>query len=318
MALHTLKPERATLHGQFSREFAPILTIDSGDTVRFETLDAAWTIDPTILRGQPGRHFEPRDPVRDAGHALCGPVAIRGAEPGMTLEVEIGEIRVGTWGWTVAGGWPHSVNDRLKLAQKTDECFLEWALDPNALMGTNQHGHQVKLRPFLGVMGMPPDLPGLHSTAPPRVTGGNMDCKELSTGTTLYLPIDVPGGLFSAGDGHAVQGDGEASVTAIECPIEYADLTFRLRDDLPITTPRARTSEGWLTLGFHENLEEATFLALDAMLTLINEQYGLPRAEALALASLVVDLRITQLVNGVRGVHAVLRLNDFTLPNALK
>jgi len=153
---------------------------------------------------------------------------------------------------------------------------------------------------------MPPAEPGVHQTAPPRPTGGNIDCKELVAGTSLFLPVAVAGGRFSTGDGHGAQGDGEASVTAIECPIERCDLTFILHPALTISTPRARTSEGWLTLGFHEDLNEAMFLALDAMLDLMGEQYGMSRSEALAMASVVVDLRVTQVVNGVKGVHAVL------------
>jgi acetamidase/formamidase len=155
-------------------------------------------------------------------------------------------------------------------------------------------------------MGMPPDEPGLHSTAPPRFCGGNLDCKELSAGSTLYLPVSVPGALFSVGDGHAAQGDGEVCVTAIECPMDRVELTFHLHESPRLTAPRAHTAAGWITLGLHEDLNEAAFLATEAMLELMGEQYSLQRGDALALASLVVDLRVTQLVNGVRGVHAVL------------
>jgi acetamidase/formamidase len=125
-------------------------------------------------------------------------------------------------------------------------------------------------------------------------------------GSALYLPIAVPGGLFSVGDGHAAQADGEVCGTAIECAMERVELTFRLVEDLRLTTPRAETPIGWLTFGFHEDLNEATIIALEAMLELMRERHGLERLEALGLASLVVDLRITQFVNGVRGVHAVL------------
>jgi acetamidase/formamidase len=155
-------------------------------------------------------------------------------------------------------------------------------------------------------MGMPPAEPGIHPTSPPRFTGGNIDCKELGVGATLYLPIAVEGGLFSTGDGHAAQGDGEVSVMAIECPMERADLTFDLLPDLHLTMPRAETAVGSITFGFHEDLDEAVGQALNAMLELMAEQYNLGRQEALALASVVVDLHITQLVNGVRGVHAIL------------
>jgi acetamidase/formamidase len=305
VTLHTIEPERRTLHGHFSPELEPVLTIDSGDTVRFRTLDAGWGIAAPALDAFDTRpRFEPRDPQRDSGHALCGPVAVRGAEPGMTLAVRIDDLRVGDYGWTIAGGWPHPVNERLGLVE--GGMVMQWTLDAAAMSGRNQLGHTVTLRPFMGVMGMPPAEPGLHPTAPPRVTGGNIDCKELIAGTTLYLPIAAPGGLFSTGDGHAAQGDGEVSVTAIECPIERVDLTFTLHPELRISTPRAETAEGWLTLGFDEDLNEATMIALQAMVELIEERYSLERRQALALASVVVDLRITQIVNGVRGVHAVL------------
>jgi acetamidase/formamidase len=126
------------------------------------------------------------------------------------------------------------------------------------------------------------------------------------SGSRLYLPIAVSGALFSVGDGHAAQADGEASSTGIECPMERVELTFRLRGDLSLAMPRANTPAGWITFGFHKDLNEATMIALEAMLDLLHEHYGMERLEALAMASLVVDLRITQIVNGVRGVHAVL------------
>jgi acetamidase/formamidase len=302
MAVYTIEPERRTLHGTFSRDYEPVLTIAPGDTVIYRTLDASWSLEGPILTSP---KFEPRNPERDGGHALCGPIAIQGAAPGMTLQVKIDAIRVGTWGWTVAGGWDCDVNRRLGMADQP-AYRLDWTLDPDSLTGRDQFGREIALRPFMGVMGMPPDEPGIHSTAPPRVTGGNLDCKELVAGTTLYLPIAVPGGLFSVGDGHAVQGDGEVSVTAIECPMERVELTFDLLPDLKLKTPRAETAGGWITLGVDADLNEAAFIALEAMLDLIEEKHGLKRQDALALASLMIDLRITQIVNGVRGVHAVL------------
>ena len=304
MAIYTIEPERRTLHGRFSREFEPALTIDPGDTVHFRTLDAGWGLEPPTASGAPRRKFEPRLEGRDDGHALCGPIAIRGAQPGMTLEVQINEVRPGAWGWTSAGGWDSEVNRRLGVVDH--ETRLMWTLDADAVIGRNQYGHTIALRPFMGVMGMPPDEPGLHPSWPPRVNGGNIDCKELVAGSTLYLPIPVPGALFSVGDGHAAQADGEACSTGIECPMERVDLTFRLRDDLRLTAPRANAPAGSITFGFHEDLNEATLIALEAMLALLGEQHGLKRLDALAMASLVVDLRITQIVNGVRGVHALL------------
>jgi acetamidase/formamidase len=124
-------------------------------------------------------------------------------------------------------------------------------------------------------------------------------------GSTLYLPIPVDGALFSAGDGHAVQGDGEVAGPALECPMQAAELEFHLRPELKLARPRAHTPRGWITFGFHDSLDEATALALSDMLDLLDERLGCGRREALALASLVVDLHVTQIVNGVRGVHAM-------------
>ena len=300
MATYKIEPNENTLHGFFSRDLAPVLTIDPGDTVNFKTLEAEWglenfnvtLVDPEA--GPPPRATATTNIDGPRGHALCGPVFIRGAEPGMTLAVHIDSIRTGTWGWTVGGKTPEG------------QVLHLWELDPIHMYGLNQHGHQVPLRPFMGVMGMPPAEAGQHSTQPPRVTGGNIDCKELVEGSTLYLPIAVPGGLFSTGDGHAAQGDGEVSRTAIECPIEDVRLTFQLYPDMHITTPRASNRTCWLTFGFDENLNVATQIALEAMLDLMVEERNVSRADALALASVVVDLRITQIANKVLGVHAVL------------
>jgi acetamidase/formamidase len=307
MALHHLEPERATLHGRFSRELPAALTIDPGDTVVLRTLQAGWWLGPQPDDFPKTRSpkFEPRDPARDNGHALCGPIAIRGAEPGMALGVRIDDLRPGTWGMTFAGGFSSAVNDRLGVTD-SDVTALRWELDPGGLTGRDQYGHQLSLRPFMGVMGLPPDEPDWHSTSPPRPCGGNIDCKELVPGSTLYLPVTVPGALFSVGDGHALQGDGEVSETAIECPMDRVELTFTLHPDLHLKTPRAETPIGWLTFGFHTDLDEAMLTALEAMIELIEQRHHLPRGQALALASLVVDLRITQVVNGVLGVHAVL------------
>ena len=301
MATYTIEPTRGTLHGSFSRDYAPVLTIDSGDTVHFSTLNASWILD---LSEEPPRRFEPRDKERDNGHALCGPIAIRGAQPGMTLEVRINEVRPVDWGWTSVGGWESVVNQRFGLVGQPQS--LVWTLDTASMTGKDQYGHTIALHPFMGVMGMPPDEPGIHSTIPPRNCGGNIDCKELVAGSSLYLPVSVPQALFSVGDGHAVQGDGEVCGVALECSMEYVDLTFYLHEQMHITTPRANTSASWLTLGFHENLNEASLIALEGMLDLMEEQYQLTRHQSLALASLVVDLRVTQIANRVLGVHALL------------
>jgi acetamidase/formamidase len=296
LTLHEIPLERRTLHGHFSRDLEPVLAIDPGDTLAFSCLDAGWHVSP-------GARFEPRHPPLDDGHALIGPVEVTGARAGQVLEVAVDRVSPGPWGWCAAADWSNPLNDRLGLSEGPG-VFLEWTLENG--IGRDERGHELDLRPFLGVMGMPPPEPGIHSTGPPRVWGGNIDCKELVAGTRLYLPIPVDGALFSAGDCHAAQGDGEVSQIAVECPLERAELTVSLRDDVELSTPMAWTPAAWLTLGFDEDLDEAAAIAVDAMLELMGREHGVERAEALALASLAVDLRITQMVNGVRGVHAML------------
>src|SRR5262245_26967078 len=265
MAIYTLEPDENTLHGFFSPDLSPVLTIESGDTVRLRTLDAEWALEPftTFTPGgpPPGRRATTRVEGPN-GHALCGPIALRGALPGMTLAVHMDALRPGSWGWTWGGG---------ELVD--GEVMHFWTLDAERQYARNQHGHRVKLRPFMGVMGMPPAEAGQHSTIPPRITGGNLDCKELVAGSTLYLPIAVAGGLFSVGDGHAVQGDGEVSYTGIECPMDEVVLTFHLHADLHLSTPRAHTAQGWLTFGFDPDLDIAARNALNAMIGLMVEQY---------------------------------------------
>jgi len=305
MAEHQLHPDDRTLHGFFSRGYEPVLRIQSGDTILASTLDAGWGLEQIRPDRQRARHPKIAD-SDEHGHALIGPVWIEGAQPGMTLVVHIEEIVPGSFGYTFAGGWDHPVHTGLKLTEGESD-VLVWTLDAQTMIGTNQQGHRLRLKPFLGVMGMPPPEEGLHPTAPPRIWGGNIDCRDLVAGTRLYLPIPVEGGLFSFGDGHAAQGQGEVSVTAIECPMERVRLRLEVLPDLKISTPRAWTPDGWLTLGFGATLEQATFTALDAMLTLMRELYGLPgRGQALGLATALVDLHITQIANPALGVHAFL------------
>jgi len=286
---HSLEPDARTLHGHFSPELSPVLTVDPGDSVTYRTLDCWWSAGP--YTGGPNSERPRVAEHRPGGnHALVGPVAVRGARPGLTLSVTVDAVEPATWGTTVAaGGVVHA-----------------WTLDPTTMTGRNQHGHTVALRPFMGILGMPPAEPGRHSTIPPRRHGGNLDCKELVAGSTLYLPIPVAGALFSVGDGHAVQGDGEVSGTAIECPMDRVELTFDVRDDFPVTGPVALTPAGWVTMGLGENLDDATYEALDAMFTLIGRLHGVSRVDAVALASLAVDVRVTQIVNQTVGAHCVL------------
>jgi len=284
MAVHELPLERRTLHGHFSRELEPALTVEPGDSVRLATPNAGWELER-------GVRFEPRDAELDSGHALAGPIEVRGAKKGQVLAVRIDEVEAGSWGVTPT----------------REGHAIVWELADGVGRGG---GFEVELAPFLGVIGMPPVGPGIYSTIPPRPQGGNLDCKELVAGTTLFLPIPVDGALFSAGDGHAAQGDGEVSGWAIETPAE-ARLTLDLREDLPLEWPAGRIDGAWLTFGFDPHLGRAARIAVDGMLALMEREHGLAAADALALASVAVDLRVTQVVNEALGIHAVLRDDAF-------
>jgi acetamidase/formamidase len=284
--IHEIPLERRTLHGHFSRELEPILTIDPGDTIAFACPNAGWR----LAREET---FEPRDEKLDAGHALIGPVEVRGAKAEGTLVVHIARVQPASFGETWGDG-----------------TRVVWTIDAGTAV--DERGARVRTGPFLGVIGMPPVEPGIHSTGPPRRFGGNIDCKELVAGTTLYLPISVDGALLSAGDGHAAQADGEASGTAIEAPVERAELTVEL-SDLELRSPVARTRNAWIAFGFDEDLGRAAEKAMATMLDLMERELGLERSYALALSSIVVDLRVTQIVNGVKGVHAVLRDGAVTM-----
>ena len=285
----------------FSRDTAAVLTVAPGDSVTVRSLDASGYLE---RQEQPGES-RPTMFADQRGHCLTGPIEVTGAEPGMVLAVTFAALRPDPWGWTVAGARDTPLNRNLGL-RDADPSWLLWDLDPDAGVGTDQFGHQVFLAPFLGVVGVPPVGPGEHSTIPPRpIGGGNIDCRSLTAGSTLYLPVTVPGALLSLGDGHAAQGDGEVSGTAIECGMTTT-VVLEVLTDRPVPGIHAETPSGRITFGFDEDLDAAMVVALDAMLTWMQSLYGLDRATALALASPTVDLRVTQVANGTWGVHAVL------------
>ncbi|MBA2384068.1 MAG: acetamidase/formamidase family protein [Actinobacteria bacterium] len=286
--LHELPLDAANLHGYFSRDLAPALTVAPGDSIRISVPNAGWHVARDEL-------LPARSPELDTGHPLAGPVEVRGARAGHVLAVRVDEVVPGPWGVTFA----------------EPQHRIDWELADGIGHWTGHGaGRSVRLASFLGVLGMPPAEPGVHSTIPPRRCGGNIDCKELVAGTTLFLPVPIDGALFSSGDGHAAQGDGEVSGTAIEAPVE-ATLTLDLRDDLSLEWPIARIEGAWLTFGFDEHLGLAARIAVDGMLDLLEREHGLSRADALGFASVCVDLRVTQVVNQVLGVHAVLRDDAF-------
>lgn len=303
MATYYLKPERATLHGELSGKNPPCLRIAAGDTVELSTLEADWrTGRPTEPKTESGTWFV-RDRESDYGQALIGPIYVEGAHPGMALAVQIGQLVPGSWGWSRVGmGDPDHLR---RIDCEEGEYFLVWDVDVKKGVATSNEGHKVPVRPFMGIYAVAPAGDEGITTHYPGPYGGNMDCKALTTGTTLYLPVFHEGALFSTGDGHAAQGDGEMGCTAVECPYDKVQLTFDVVD-WNITSPVAKTPEGWVTFGYAEDLTDATYMALLSMVRLLMDRYGFAYREALTVASVSVDMRVTQIVNGIRGAHAVL------------
>jgi acetamidase/formamidase len=292
VAERRLDPTADTVTDVFDRDRPAVLTVDPGDTLIVRSLNAYGQLssDGPVLIPNP------------RGHCLTGPIAVRGAEPGMMVAVRLESLQPDGWGVTVAAAKDNPLNRRLGVTPGRPT-RLHWDIDDGKAV--NSLGFAVALAPFLGVIGVPPDEPGQHSTIPPRWCGGNIDCRELVAGSTLLLPVTVPEALLCLGDGHGAQGDGEVCGTAVECGMATR-LVVDLVPDPPIRTAHAVTPAGRVTFGFDADLNEATAQALAAMLDWMEALLGVDRTTALALASPVVDLRITQVANEVWGVHAVL------------
>jgi len=305
MTHHRLDADKDTVHwGFFDAGLPPVLTVSSGDTVTISTVSGG----PEAV---PATGFQVPDSLRAIhssltpklpGHICTGPVAVRGARPGQVLEVRIKAIDLHyDWGFT------YSAPQKGALPDDFDEVhFMHVALDRVRMKGRLPWGLSLDLRPFFGVMGVaPPASWGALSTLPPRRNGGNLDNKELVAGSTLYLPIHVEGALFSVGDGHGVQGDGEVCVTAIETGL-VGTFELLVREDMNLMWPMAETPTHVMTMAFDPNLDVCVTTSLRSMLDLIAARTGLTRQEAYALCSLAADLRITQVVNGNKGVHVML------------
>jgi acetamidase/formamidase len=296
-----------TVHwGFFDARLKPLLTIDSGDEVTISTVsgppeampkpDSGFAVPPAL----PAIHSAV--PQRLGPHIMTGPVAVRGAKAGQVLEVRIKSIELHyDWGYNairpLAGALPDDfVRTRL----------IHIPLDRQRMIGRLPWGLELPLKPFFGVMVVaPPPAWGPVGSPPPRRNGGNMDNKELVAGTTLYLPVHVDGALFSVGDGHGVQGDGEVCITAIETGL-IGTFELHIRDDLRLEWPMAETPSELITMGFDPDLDDAAVIALRNMINLICARTGLSREDAYTLCSLAADLRVTQVVNGAKGIHVVL------------
>jgi acetamidase/formamidase len=303
---HVLPAGPATCHwGFFDAALPPVLTLASGDTVTIDCVSGAPEVLPSsppfdILPEHRAIHAElsPRLP----GHILTGPVAVDGAVPGDVLQIDILAIECRqNWGWSVIRPLAGSLPEDFPMRK-----LWHTAIDRQRGVATLPWGEEIELRPFFGVMGVaPPPVYGAVTSIVPREFGGNIDLKELVAGTTLYLPVWAPGALFSVGDGHGVQGDGEVCLTALETALSG---TFRLtlRRDVKLTMPRAETPTHHITMGLNEDLDDAAKQALREMIRLLGETAGLDPADAYMLCSLAADLHVTQLVDVNKGVHAML------------
>jgi acetamidase/formamidase len=308
MTYQALSASLETCHwGFFDATLAPVVTIASGSEITIDTISGG----PQNLPGE-GFHIPPELLDLHAagvpampGHILTGPVAVEGALPGDVLQVDILDVSLRqNWGFNYLGplkgtlpdDFPNHHHTIIPLDAKRGVATLPWGLE-------------LDLAPFFGVMGVaPPPTWGRISTIEPRVHGGNIDNKELVAGTTLYLPVFAEGALFSCGDGHGAQGDGEVCVTAIETALQGK---FRLTvlKNKELTYPQAETKTHYITMGMAADLERCVERALRDMIDLVSERAGISREEAYMLCSLAGDLRITQTVNREKGVHMMMAKN---------
>ncbi len=300
--------------GYFDARVEPVLTITSGDEVLIEThiarglerLRLAGATDDEFLESM--RTVEAEVTERGPGaHPMTGPIFVRGAEPGDVVAVHIDEIDfllpLGVSGFLPGGGTLPTDYPYAGLH------LFRFNLDTRT--SPFRPGVDVPLRPFFGTIGVaPPRLKGRISSGPPGFHGGNFDLKELVAGSTVYLPVHVPGALLSIGDGHAAQGDGEVSGTAIETALS-GRVRIVLHKDREILWPRAETPTHFISIGLHEDLDEASRIATREMIDFLVAEKGIPRDEAYILASVAVDLRVTQLVDGTKGIHAMIAKSLF-------
>ena len=317
-ATFSLKPIPKTVAwGYYDAKTPPVLRVKSGDTVDIQTLI---TSSPKGLEdaGVPPEQVEPslRDIYREVtdkgpgGHILTGPIFVEGAEPGDVLEIRILNIRLGIpYAYNGFGpgrgflpeDYPYP---RMKIIP----------LDEKHMLARFAPGIEIPLHPFFGSMGLaPPESSGRISSNPPWIHAGNLDNKDLVAGTTLYIPVHAPGALFEVGDGHAGQGNGEVDITALETSLIGA-FQFIVRKDMHLRWPRAETPTHYITMGLHEDLNEATKMAVREMIEFLVTEKHLTRDDAYMLSSVAADLSITQLVDGNKGVHAAIPKAIFVAP----
>lgn len=274
-------------HSRFSSAIEPVLRVPSGAVVEVFTEEAT--------DGQLGPDSEIVDLLgveMDPIHPLTGPVYVEGAEPGDVLAVTLHEIEVGDWAWqAIIPGFGF-------LAEEFDEPYLRtWRLQPGDSVASFTDRIKIRLRPFPGVMGVAPATDSMLSTIPPRANGGNMDNRYLTAGTTVYFPVFVEGALFSIGDTHAAQGDGEVAGTAIEAPMRIVYELNVIKGGRSMEEPQYETEEFYGVTAFGTTIDEAARKATRYMIDYLVEAHGLTRSDAYALASLAGDLKISEVVD---------------------
>ena len=306
MSHHHLKSSPETCHwGFFEARLRPVLTIDSGDEITIETISGG----PDVVPDRNKFHVPPelfdvhaKNERMVPGHILTGPVAVKGAVSGDVLEVDILDVKLRQdWGYNLIRPLAGTLPDDFHEPR-----LMNIPLDLTRMVGRLPWGLDLPLAPFFGVMGVaPPPAWGRITSLIPRAMGGNMDNKELVAGTKLYFPVFNDGALFSIGDGHGMQGDGEVCITAVETALTGR---FRLsvRKDMELTVPRAESPTHYITMGFDEDLDDAVRQALRDMIRWIGELKGLSKTDAYTLCSLAADLRVTQMVNTAKGAHCML------------
>lgn len=310
MPTHRLDASPENVHwGYFDAALAPRLTVQSGDTVEMLTVSGREENLPPPGSGlaiPPALSAVLAKVKPEIGpHILTGPVAVEGAEPGDTLEVRIDRISIAAdWGYnlvrplvgTLPEDFPVHRVLHIPVDHARNTCRLPW-------------GTELKLAPFFGVMGVaPPPVYGRISTAPPREHAGNLDNKELVAGTTLFLPVHAKGALFSAGDGHGVQGDGEVCISALEICLDGAFTLILHKKGAKegVAFPRAETPTHYISMGMNEDLDLAMKQALREMIAFIAARTNLSPLDAYQMCSMAADFHVTQTVNGVKGVHGML------------
>lgn len=304
---HLLQSTPDTIHwGYFDGGLPPALTIDSGDRVTIECVSGNPEWMPPESSGfkvLPDLKLIHEKAKRGTGnHILTGPIYVKGAKVGDVLEVRIVDVELRqNWGFNLFRAYMGTIPEDFPYSR-----MLHVALDKASNLATMPSGLKVPLAPFFGQLAVaPPKAYGRQNSKEPREFGGNLDCKDLVAGSTIYLPVWNDGALFSTGDGHAAQGHGEVDGTAIETSLK-GTFEFHVRKDLGWKLPRAETPKHLIAFGLDTDLDDAARQALKQMIDWIVALSGIHKDEAYALCSFAADLHITQTVNNVKGVHAML------------